>query len=42
MSANSPVRLQKPDNFDFDGLRGFEKAAILVNYLGPEAAKVLL
>ena len=42
MSTGSPVKLQKPDHFDFDSLRGFEKAAILVNYLGPEAAKVLL
>ena len=36
------VRLQKPDNINFQDLRGFEKAAILVNYLGPEAAKRLL
>lgn len=36
------VRLQKLDNINFQDLRGFEKAAILVNYLGPEAAKRLL
>ncbi len=36
------VRLQKPENIDFANLRGFEKAAILMNYLGPEAAKRLL
>ena len=38
----SVVRLQKPDHLDYDSLKGFEKAAILVNYLGPEAAKRLL
>lgn len=42
MSANNAVRLQKPENLEFESLRGFEKAAILVNYLGPTAAKVLL
>jgi flagellar motor switch protein FliG len=36
------VRLQKPENIDYDNLKGFEKAAILINYLGPEAAKKLL
>lgn len=36
------VRLQKLDNVDFENLKGFEKAAILMNYLGPEAAKKLL
>lgn len=35
------IRLQKMDDISFDGLRGFEKAAILVNYLGSEAAKSL-
>jgi flagellar motor switch protein FliG len=38
----SVIRLLKPDHIEFDNLRGFEKAAILVNYLGPEAAKKLL
>lgn len=36
------VRLSKVDQIHYDELRGFEKAAILVNYLGPEAAKKLL
>lgn len=36
------IRLQKPETIDFDNLKGFEKAAILVNYLGSEAAKKLL
>ena len=36
------VRLQKPDGVDYDNLKGFEKAAILMNYLGPNAAKKLL
>ena len=35
------VRLKKVDNITFDSLRGFEKAAILLNYLGPDAAKIL-
>ena len=34
------VKLRKIDNVDFRRLRGFEKAAILVNYLGEDAAKV--
>lgn len=38
----SVIRLAKPDNVDYDNLKGFEKAAILVNYLGPEATKKLL
>lgn len=33
--------LKKFDNVTFESLRGFEKAAILLNYLGPGAAKVL-
>ena len=37
----TPVRLQRLDNLKFEDLRGFEKAAILINYLGPEAAKRL-
>ena len=36
------VRLQKLENVDFENLKGFEKAAILMNYLGPDAAKKLL
>ncbi len=36
------IRLAKVEQVNYDALRGFEKAAILVNYLGPEAAKKLL
>ncbi|MES2854358.1 MAG: flagellar motor switch protein FliG [Bdellovibrionota bacterium] len=36
------IRLQKSEMIDYDQLRGFEKAAILMNYLGPEACKKLL
>jgi flagellar motor switch protein FliG len=36
------MKLQKSDNIDFDQLKGFDKAAILINYLGPEAVKMLL
>jgi flagellar motor switch protein FliG len=36
------IKLQKVEGADFSNLRGFEKAAILVNYLGPKAARVLL
>ncbi len=39
---NAPIRLQKPESIDYDNLKGFERAAILVNYLGPDAAKKLL
>src|SRR3990167_7769855 len=38
----SVLRLQRPDGIDYDNLKGFEKAAILMNYLGPNAAKKLL
>ncbi len=34
-------RLQKVENVKFEELRGFDKAAILLNYLGPDAAKKL-
>jgi hypothetical protein len=40
--SNQVVKLQKLDNLTFDNLKGFEKAAILVNYLGPNATKALL
>lgn len=36
------VRLSKLEQIDYDNLKGFEKAAILMNYLGAEAAKRLL
>lgn len=35
------TKLVKVDNVRFDQLRGFEKAAILLNYLGPDMAKKL-
>lgn len=35
------MKLQKLENVIFDELRGFDKAAILMNYLGPDAAKKL-
>ncbi len=37
----STIRINKLDNVRYEELRGFEKAAILMNYLGPEAAKKL-
>lgn len=36
------MKLIKPENLEYEHLRGFEKAAILLNYLGPMALKVLL
>jgi len=36
------MKLQKMDHIDYSALRGFEKAAILLNYLGMDALKVLL
>jgi flagellar motor switch protein FliG len=35
------IHPKKIDNFTYDSLRGFEKASILLNYLGPNAAKML-
>lgn len=35
------VRLVKVEDIRYDALRGFEKAGILLNYLGPNAAKLL-
>lgn len=34
-------KLTKPENVEYENLRGFEKAAILVNYLGKDALRVL-
>lgn len=42
MANQSAIKLRRVDNITYDKLRGFEKAAILVNYLGPDAAKKLL
>jgi flagellar motor switch protein FliG len=39
---SSVVRLNKLEQVEYEKLRGFEKAAILMNYLGPDAAKRLL
>ncbi len=36
------IRLHKIDHVEYQSLRGFEKAAILMNFLGPGAAKRLL
>src|SRR4051812_36854856 len=33
--------VKKPEQIDFENLRGFEKAAILVNYLGEKATRSL-
>lgn len=36
------MKLHKLDHLDYDILKGFDKAAILINYLGRDAVKVLL
>jgi len=38
---SAPLRLQRLDNVKYEELRGFDKAAILLNYLGADAAKRL-
>lgn len=38
----SVVRLLKTENLEYENLKGFEKAAILMNYLGVDATKKLL
>lgn len=35
------VKLSKLENIRYEDLRGFDKAAILMNYMGPKAAKTL-
>ncbi|HPI39434.1 MAG TPA: flagellar motor switch protein FliG [Pseudobdellovibrionaceae bacterium] len=35
------MKVQKLENVDYESLKGFDKAAILVNYLGKDAVKVL-
>ncbi len=42
MANEQAIKLRKISDISYDKLRGFEKAAILVNYLGPEASKKLL
>jgi flagellar motor switch protein FliG len=36
------MKISKPDGIEFEQLKGFDKAAILVNYLGKDAVKILL
>lgn len=36
------MKLYKTENIEFENLKGFDKAAILINYLGRDAVKVLL
>jgi flagellar motor switch protein FliG len=36
------MKLMKADNVEYEQLRGFDKAAILINYLGKDALRVLL
>lgn len=36
------AKITKLENMDFANLKGFEKAAILINYLGKDAVKILL
>ncbi len=36
------MKLSKVENIEYEQLRGFDKAAILINYLGKDAIKVLL
>lgn len=36
------MKIFKPDNVEYETLKGFEKAAILVNYLGKDALSILL
>lgn len=36
------VKIYKPDHIEYESLKGFDKAAILINYLGKDAIKILL
>lgn len=36
------MKVYKPDNVEYESLKGFDKAAILINYLGKDAVKILL
>ncbi len=42
MANQQAIKLKKIPDITYDKLRGFEKAAILVNYLGADASKKLL
>lgn len=36
------MKVVRAENVEFEGLKGFDKAAILLNYLGKDAVKILL
>lgn len=36
------IKIYKPDHLEYESLKGFDKAAILINYLGKDAIKILL
>jgi flagellar motor switch protein FliG len=36
------IKIHKIDNIEYESLKGFDKAAILINYLGKDAVKILL
>src|SRR5690349_7128390 len=36
------MKIFKVDNIDYEQLKGFEKAAILVNYLGKDSLRIIL
>lgn len=36
------MKIMKAENIEYESLKGFDKAAILINYLGKDAIKVLL
>lgn len=36
------IKIYKPDHIEYETLKGFDKAAILINYLGKDAIKILL
>ncbi|MFN8792188.1 MAG: flagellar motor switch protein FliG [Bdellovibrionales bacterium] len=36
------IKIYKPDHLEYESLKGFDKAAILINFLGKDAIKILL
>ncbi len=36
------IKVHKVDNIEYESLKGFDKAGILINYLGKDAVKILL
>ncbi|MEK6774417.1 MAG: flagellar motor switch protein FliG [Bdellovibrionota bacterium] len=36
------MKVHRAENIEYEGLKGFDKAAILINYLGRDAVKILL